>query len=114
METQSEAAMNREVALDRLGGDAELLDELIVLMIAQSREFVATIRAALADGDTKAVAVAAHTIKGSAANLEATALTQAAQRLEVMARTNDLAAGMEVCAAIEAEVERLARDCAGI
>lgn len=109
METQS-CAIDRAAALDRLGGDAELLDELLVLMTEQSRDLIDQIRSGLADGNTKAIVVAAHTIKGSAANLEANALAHAAHELELVARGDDLSGAPAAFAQVEAELERFIRD----
>lgn len=109
MPANSDAPMDRHAALERLAGDAELLDELIPLMLEQSRQLTAEIRTALAERAASTVVIAAHTIKGSAANLEATPLADAARRLETMARADDLGEGLALCETIEAEVERLAR-----
>lgn len=108
MQTEFAPPMDREAALERLGGDAELLDELLPLMLEQSLELIGTMRHALADGDAKSLVVAAHTIRGSAANLEAADLAAAAERVERLARGDDLAEGATACAAVESELQRLA------
>lgn len=108
MHAEGAPPMDRESALERLGGDAELLDELIPLMIDQSLELLETMRKALAAGDAPSLVIAAHTIRGSAANLEAAELAAAAARVERLARDNDLAAGRPACAAVESELQRLA------
>jgi two-component system, sensor histidine kinase and response regulator len=110
MNPQSESAIDRAAALDRLGGDVELLEELLVLMIEQSQELVDQIRTGLSQGDAKAVLVAAHTIKGSAANLEANDLARAAQVLESLAHGEDLGDAPAAFAAVEAEFARFIRD----
>ena len=105
--------MDREAALVRLGGDAELLEELLALMLVQSRELAAEIREAVPRANIKVVLIAAHTIRGSAANLEIGALADAAFVLEAMARRNDLSTADEICARIEAELDRLEEFAAG-
>lgn len=103
-------AIDRAAALARLGGDAELLEELLQLMLEQSRELVRTMGEALARGDAAAVRLAAHTIRGSAANLDAEPLRAAAERLEERARAGELGDGAALCAAVAAELERLASE----
>lgn len=108
MDAADAPVMDRAIALDRLCGDAELLDELLGMMIEQSRALVRDIDAALLRGDVAAVCIAAHTIKGSAANLEAVPLRDAAGVLEDLAREGDLRDGAALSAALAAELERLA------
>lgn len=110
MDATDAPVMDRAMALDRLCGDAELLDELIGLMIEQSRGLVRDIEAALLRGDVAAVCIAAHTIRGSAANLEAVPLRDAAGVLENLAREGDLRDGAAAGAALAAELERLAAE----
>ena len=110
MNTSIESAIDRAAALDRLGGDVELLEELLVLMTEQSRELVEQIRTGIAKGNANTVVVAAHTIKGSAANLEANALAHAAHVLEALARGGDLSSAPALFATVETELERFIRD----
>jgi len=100
--------LNRDAALERLGGDTELLEELLVMMVEESREHLDQIRAALARGDAAAVNHAAHTIKGSAANLEALGVVEAALALEMAGRGGDLAAAAGALARLESELARFA------
>ena len=108
MDVSAEQPLDRDAALDRLGGDDELLQELIGLMLEQSRELVGDIGAALDRGDAEVVCRAAHTIKGSAANLEAGPLRDTAGALEDLARSGSLAGAEAACAAMNVELERLA------
>lgn len=70
------------VALSRLNGKTALYQRLLGKFAQAEREVVARIEAALGDGDYEVAARAAHTIRGGAANLAATALSEAAGRLE--------------------------------
>ncbi len=83
-------ALDRELALSRVGGDAELLKEIAALFIEDYPKALAEIRAAAARGDAQGVERAAHGLKGSVANFGAQAVGDAAFHLEQMGRAGDL------------------------
>jgi signal transduction histidine kinase/DNA-binding response OmpR family regulator/HPt (histidine-containing phosphotransfer) domain-containing protein len=85
---------------DAAGGD--VLDELAELFARDTPERLATLRRAATDGDARAVAEAAHILKGSAANLGATALVRLCQRLETQANSGSMQAIEELLAQLEA------------
>lgn len=82
--------LDRELALSRVGGDAELLKEIAALFLEEYPNALAEIRAAAARGDPKGVEHAAHGLKGSVANFGAQAAVDAAFQLEQMGRAGDL------------------------
>jgi HPt (histidine-containing phosphotransfer) domain-containing protein len=81
--------LDRAAALDRLGFEDELLDELLQSLIARTEPMLLEIGAALEQGDLRRVEALAHSIKGAAATLEATGLAASAAALEAAARTVD-------------------------
>jgi CheY-like chemotaxis protein/HPt (histidine-containing phosphotransfer) domain-containing protein len=95
------AAVNREAALERVGGDAGLLGELAGLFLDSYAQQVAELRAALGRGDVPAVQCLAHGLKGALAIFGAAAAVETAQHLEAMARRGDLAEAEPACAALE-------------
>jgi PAS domain S-box-containing protein len=99
--------LDRADLLNRFGGDEELLRELIAIAIASFPEQLAQVRAAIARGDSEALARAAHAIKGAAGNFSTTAAFEAAQRLELMGREGEMAGAGAGLSALEAEIERL-------
>jgi two-component system sensor histidine kinase/response regulator len=102
-----EAILDRTAALERVEGDAELLQELVDLFLADAPERMADIRGALAARDAEALRKAAHSLKGAAANLSAVALASAAKRLEDAGRMADFATAAHACAALQEEIDRL-------
>jgi PAS domain S-box-containing protein len=83
-----------------LGGDEELLAELIVLFAADAPERLAAARGGLVRGDAAAVQEAAHALVGAAGNLRATAVHDAALQVERLGRAGDLAGAGEALAVL--------------
>src|SRR5579863_9547145 len=82
--------LDRELALSRVGGDAELLKEIAALFMEDYPSVLTEIRAAAARGDAKGVERAAHGLKGSVANFGAQTAVDAALQIERMGRAGDL------------------------
>jgi signal transduction histidine kinase/CheY-like chemotaxis protein len=103
------ASWARLEALDRLGGDEELLEELCQIFLMESPKLMERLRRAIADGDAEALQRAAHSLKGEVSYLAAAQATQAARRLEEMAQANDLSRAAETLALLTRELESLRR-----
>jgi len=67
-------------------GDREFAQELVQVFIDSGDEALRNIRAALGRGDLAAIGSAAHSFKGSSANIRAQSTSAAASRLEEAAR----------------------------
>ena len=93
-------------ALDRLQGDRELLAELVSVIRQEAPRLLAEVRQAVETGDAAALKLAAHTLKGSLASFAAADAVEAAKRLELMGKQNDMAAAPEALAALEREIDR--------
>jgi two-component system, sensor histidine kinase and response regulator len=93
--------------LERVLGDRRLPEELLNIFCDECPQRLAAFRGALAAGDAESLERAAHSLRGSAGNLGATATAQAAGALEELARNRDLTNAGESIAAVEAEVARL-------
>ncbi len=96
--------VDREAALERLGGDAELLLETIQSFLEVAAELLGEIREAIASGDPKKTALLAHSVKGIAATLEARKLVAEARRLEVLGSEGDLVGARAAMAGFESEL----------
>ncbi len=94
-------------ALFRLGGDEELLKELIRLFRQDAQSLREKIHSGLAAGDAESTARAAHNIKGLAANFDATAVVEAANDIERQAVQSDLVAAEKLVPTLESELARL-------
>jgi PAS domain S-box-containing protein len=100
-------ALDRRALLGSVGGDAELLAEVVTVFRADSARLLEEIGAALERDDARALERAAHTLKGSVRFFGAAAAAEAALGLERMGRSGDLAGGREALARLTAESERL-------
>lgn len=99
--TANVTGMDRQVALSRVGGDAELLKEIAVLFIEDYPKAMEDIRAAANRGDAKLLERTAHGLKGSVANFGAAAAVDAAKALESMGRAQQLAEVQQVIHTLE-------------
>lgn len=106
-ETESVAILNLAAALERVGGDQLLLEEVAQLFLETSPDLLGEIRRAVEAREARALERTAHTLKGSVGNFGAEAAYQAALRLEKMGRSGDLTAVEEALGALESEMERL-------
>jgi HPt (histidine-containing phosphotransfer) domain-containing protein len=86
-------AMDYDLLLDRLGGDTELLGELVALYIVEYPKQLAELQSAVDARDLKRVQQAAHKIKGTARNFAAIPAAEAAQVLE---ETKDFGDGVAI------------------
>jgi CheY-like chemotaxis protein/HPt (histidine-containing phosphotransfer) domain-containing protein len=94
-------------ALEVMGDDRELLAELAGLFAEDCPRRLSEIRQAIVRGEGKSVERAAHTLKGTASNFGAWATVAAAQRLEGIGCSRDLAEVKAAYGALETEVNRL-------
>jgi HPt (histidine-containing phosphotransfer) domain-containing protein len=79
----------KELALE-LGMEQDEMRELLVIFIESSESDLVKLKQALIEGDAKQVADAAHSIKGSSANLGFMDIFSVAKNLEQKARENSL------------------------
>jgi PAS domain S-box-containing protein len=94
-------------ALAGTGGDAELLQELVRLFLAECPGWLAQIRDAIARQDPAQLRRAAHTLKGTLCTLGARPASAVAQRLELMGRTAELGGSEKTLAELEAVLDQL-------
>ena len=107
---ETAAAFDRAEVLRRLEGDDQLLREVIDLFIEDSASLIDKLRRAVERKDAAEVCAAAHRLKGSASNLAAGPVTDAARALEVIAErgTLALAEAMPAWQRLKLESDRLA------
>jgi signal transduction histidine kinase/DNA-binding response OmpR family regulator/HPt (histidine-containing phosphotransfer) domain-containing protein len=100
--------LDRAGAIERLGGDEGLFDEVAELFLADAPKLLEEIRAGLSEQDAARVRRAAHTLKGSAGYVGGGPASTAALALETIAATGKLAAAHESFCRLESEIDRLA------
>ncbi len=108
MEGQApESALDRQLALSRVGDDSELLREIAVIFLADYPRSLAEIRAAIAAADGKQLETSAHALKGSVANFGARAAVESASRLEQMGHAGDMRQSADSLHALEQALSAL-------
>ena len=98
---------DRSAALEGLGGDEELLAEVIELFLEEYPKQRATIREAVKSGDRETAHRTTHTLMGALGSLHADPAVEAARALEAAAETDDGERLREALRTLEREVERL-------
>ncbi|MBZ5659425.1 MAG: response regulator [Acidobacteriia bacterium] len=101
------AVFDMDAALEHLGGDADLLREIVGMFRTQCDKCMAKLREAVAKGDAVGIEFAAHALKGAAANLFAQGTVEAALRLEELGRSGSTDGAREMLAVLESEISRL-------
>ncbi len=94
-------------ALERLDGDRDLFNELAQVFKTECPKIVREIARAIGSRDAASLEHQAHALKGSAASLGASAISQTASELEKMARSGEMKHAGELLKALEREVDRL-------
>ncbi|HYA96743.1 MAG TPA: response regulator, partial [Methylomirabilota bacterium] len=94
-------------ALERVGGDRDLLGELIAIFEVESPKLLAMIHAAIERGDAAALELNAHGLKGAAGNFSAGPAADRARELEIMGRNRNLEGAVEKLGLLEVEIKRL-------
>jgi two-component system, sensor histidine kinase and response regulator len=101
--------VDKNQILDRVGGDIELLGEVIALFIDDYPQTLSEIRGAIHKGDPDSLGRAAHTLKGAVSNFGARAAVQAALALEDMGKSRDMTGATIALEYLEREI-RLVHD----
>jgi PAS domain S-box-containing protein len=101
------AIRNLAVALERVGGDQQLLRELEEICLANFPAWLSDVRAGLAAGDGTRLRRAAHSIKGAVGSIGGDEAVAAAARLEERGRAGLLEGAGPDLAAVEQSLTRL-------
>jgi HPt (histidine-containing phosphotransfer) domain-containing protein len=96
------------------GDNGEFLREIVAIYVEDTPKRIADLKSCLASGDVVTFTRAAHTIKGSSANVGAQVLMAMAERLEVISRKEGLGGVSGLIADCEAEFERVRVELARI
>jgi HPt (histidine-containing phosphotransfer) domain-containing protein len=98
----------KALAID-CGMEEDEVLELVKLFIETSLSDLNQIQSAIDEGDAQKVAMAAHSIKGAAANLGLTEIFEMAKRIEMNGRENKLDGAEGTAVAIEEKLDELAK-----
>jgi HPt (histidine-containing phosphotransfer) domain-containing protein len=101
------ATIDRQLVLDRVGGDESLLQEITALFIEEYPALLSEIRSAQQQADALLLERAAHSLKGSVANFGADAAVAAALWVEKIGREARLHEADEAIRQLEIEFNLL-------
>ena len=105
--SEADSPFDRKLALERVGGDVGMLQELAGLFVELAPQMLGEIYRAIESGNADTLRRQAHTLKNSADNVGARRATQAAFELEKLA-TDRHPDGWRLCfARVESEMAQL-------
>ncbi len=99
--------LDRDAGLSHMGGDMGLYQDVIRIFLEDAPQQIEKIRGGLASGKVEVVECEAHALKGSAANIGARILSEAALRLETAAEEKRLDEAPVLLEEVKAQLERL-------
>jgi len=99
--------LDRSVALSRVGGDEDLLREVVALFLDDYPLSLELIRTAIRQGDSVSLERHAHSLKGSVSTFGAQEVFEAALALEKQGRNQDLSAAEAGLQHLETALEEL-------
>jgi len=99
--------INRAALMEKVGGDEELLGEIVELFLEDCPRVIKQIEEAIAKGDSRWLERAAHTLKGMVGNFYAGGATEAAMELEEIGRRGEMTAAEGAYTILQKEIERL-------
>jgi two-component system, sensor histidine kinase and response regulator len=106
-DTAPEAGFDFSAALNYVGGDRELLDELIGIFVEDAPIRMKALRHAIGSGEATELTREAHTLKGSLKVIGATTAAGLAQGLEALGRDGNMGEADKLAIALEREMDRL-------
>jgi PAS domain S-box-containing protein len=108
--SNTRGAIRSDALLERFGGNRKLLKTLIKTFRHDCPKMMAKIRGALSTRNPRAVADAAHGLKGSVGNFGTSAAFETAREMEKTARQGKLDGAWELYATLEDDVARFLPD----
>jgi CheY-like chemotaxis protein len=107
-------ALDRDAALEHVGGDARLLAEVVRLQEKELPRLLNDISLALSRGDAAMVTYHAHKLKGGLGTLGAYPAAAAAEKIELLSGEQQQSETAEWLVALELELDRLAPELAAL
>lgn len=106
----SEPLLDRVGVLERVGGDRQLLTELVQLFKGHCPGQLNELQQAITAGDPARVERIAHSLKGALSNLGAEPASKSAMRLEEMGRHANLTDAEVARVALQSEIARAEKE----
>jgi HPt (histidine-containing phosphotransfer) domain-containing protein len=111
---EERAILDRSTLMSIVGGNRELIAELVDLYWQSLPKQMANIRGALDEGNADQCQYWAHALKGMSLNLSARQTADIALEMELMGKGGDLSAGEALWQRLSAAVDRLRRTTDGM
>jgi HPt (histidine-containing phosphotransfer) domain-containing protein len=105
--SQHDEKLNRALILERMGGNQDLLTELVQLFHVEAPQLIEAMHNALRQGDMEELGRAAHSMKGAAGYFTAQRAVSAANQLETDSKNGDTDSAKATLAMLEVAVGRL-------
>ena len=102
-----EALVDLDTALERLGGDQQLLETVVQMFLEECPSLMTKLRSSVFKQDAKALELAAHTVRGLVHNFGASTACELALKLELMGRDRNLSESAATATALETELKRV-------
>ncbi len=106
--------LNRQLALERVGGDEDLLVEIARLFLDECPRLMGHIQEAIDAADTRRLEREAHSLKGSVANFGAEPAVAAALELEMIGRSGNLGGAREGFRRLSQSIDALQPELAAL
>jgi len=106
-EQQAAPAFDGEDLVDRMMGNKELARSVVGTFLSDVPHQLAALADALSRSDHGAARLAAHTLKGAAANVGATQVSATARRMELLAKEGDLTGGEDLISQLATQCDDL-------
>ena len=104
---QSRLAFDPASLTERIGEDPELIRELALIFTEDAAKLIESIKQAIAAGDHAALEYAAHSLKGSALNFGARAVSELWLELETLGRSGRTEVPEQMVVSLGTELCRL-------
>jgi signal transduction histidine kinase/DNA-binding response OmpR family regulator len=104
---ESAITWNSAKTLEGLGGDEQLLHEVMEIFLEEGPKQMTSLRRAIADGNAVDIERTAHSLKGELGYLGISLVSERASELEGMGRSRDLQQSAEVFAAFDIEISAI-------
>ncbi len=110
MTNSNDIVFDLEKAMEQVGGDREILKEIIGIYCEEYPKQLLQIQQAIDKNDTAVVGEVAHTIKGAVGNFGAKSAFEAALYLEKIGKSKDLSVALSAFGALKEKLEQLERE----
>lgn len=107
MREESRVPWNMSKALEQLGGDESLFQEVIDIFLDQAPKHLAVLRVAVEQRQAETVETTAHTLKGDLGYLGIPEISQRAREIEEVARSKDVSRVASLLPQFEADINGL-------